>query len=486
MRKWLPLAPPDMPGVWSDLSNMLPTRSGSYYAPGMFSLTAASAPGGTPGTTLRAWCALLPSDSVTGVVGTSTKLYVTSAFTSFTDRSGAAYTATDWSFAQFGNITIATSRTDAVQTRDATGSSNFANASGSPPKARIVCTQSQQVLLFDLNDGAEKPDAFAACAPGDITDWSGAGATTATRILHRPGKITAAIPFRDYVLVFKQSSVYRLIYSGNSTFKWKVELIATGRGAYGKHDVVACGDVVVFRGPGGAWLYDGSRFQSITDWVGEIYNAAVTASWFDSFTQNAHFFNGGGWAYNLVADAWGARTYQTVAGASITSYMPLTGEPAAIRAIMGAGNNGTPDNIYVVDLTNGTPVLTGAQQWGVGDGSTSSYITTGVEGQGSRGLVNFSELNPRYSRTNSYGLAVPGDTELRLDVFTANVIDAAALSWETYGTPTQANVASSTEQRRFDINATAAFARFKIKAPSDSGYFEIADYDVVAEPDGEL
>lgn len=251
MRKWLPYAPARMPGVWSIAHQMLPTRSGAYYPNGMFQQHAAVAALTAPGNTLRAWCVNYGSDSVIAYVGTTTKLWQYDGGTSLVDISRAgAYTntATDWSFCQYGEYVLATNRVDVLQVRDATAGGAFGDCAGSPPKARIAVTQSDHVLLFDLNDGAEKPNAFAACAAGNHTDWSGAAATTATPIRHRPGKITAAIAFRDYVLVAKRNSIYKLSYTG-STYKWKVELIAVGRGAWGKHDIVHCGDSVIFNGP---------------------------------------------------------------------------------------------------------------------------------------------------------------------------------------------------------------------------------------------
>lgn len=519
MRKWLPLAPPDMPGVWGDVVNMIPTRSGSYYAGNLFQTVALT--GGaaaTPGSMRRAWVALLPDDSTVLYVGTDTKLWQRNGAV-WTDRSVGAYTsATDWSFAQYGNITLATNRVDALQTRDSTGVAAFANAAGSPPKARIIVTQAEQVVLFDLNDGAEKPDAFAACAPGDYTDWSGAGATAATRIRHRPGKITAAVAFKDYILVFKKSSVYRLTYTGNNTYKWRVELIATGRGAWGKHDVVNCGDIVVFRGPGGAWIYDGGRFQAISDYFGEGNywlggsgsSASAVGSTFNPISGNVVFWGLVGAAfgsgrsalvYNTVSDAWGF-WIAAIAGSGggsdafvSTLYRPVTGEPAALTAFVGP----TPDNAdraILISLASSPDAIESTMFWGSGAGTgvLSASVMGGIAAAGGRGVVNVSEVNPAYTNAARDGYAgggaptLPGDTELRIDVVTADAQDAVGLIPAFFGSSgyALADGISSTAQRRFDVNVSAPFVRFKIKAPSDSGYFEVADYDITAQPDGEL
>ena len=329
-RKWKPYANMFDKSAWLSVSNMLPHVSGAYVTPTLYTEKTGAGPA-TPGTTLRAWCALLPSDTAIGYVGTSTKLYEYPT----TDRSKVGgYAATDWSFAHYGNITLAASRADALQARDATTANLFADVAGSPPKASIVITQAEQVLLFDLNDGAEKPDAFAACAPGDYTDWSGAGATTATRIRHRPGKVVAAVAFNDYVLAFKKNSVYKITYTG-STFKWRVELIAVNRGAWGKHNVVNCGDVVVFSGPGGAWVFDGASFRDIAGQWGDRIGSAALCAFYESSSRNAHFYHSNGmYVYNLVSEAWGYTKIISTAGSEslAASYRCFSGEPAALRS----------------------------------------------------------------------------------------------------------------------------------------------------------
>jgi hypothetical protein len=172
MRKYMPFAPKGMPGVWQAATFWWPMRSGAYRTSYIHTQKVGAGPS-SPGTTLRAWCALLPDDSAVGYIGTTTKLYQYDGTSTFTDRSvGGGYTntATDWSFAQYGNNTYATNRVDNIQVRDSSGSSAFAALAGSPPKASILVTQADQLILFDLNDGSEKADAFATSAPGDPTD----------------------------------------------------------------------------------------------------------------------------------------------------------------------------------------------------------------------------------------------------------------------------------------------------------------------------
>lgn len=491
-RKWLPYAPASMRGVWRSAENALPNASGAYYPPNIFAQVIGAAPA-TPGVTKRAWCALLPDDTPVGYVGTTTKLYVYDGATTLTDRSGAAYSGgDDWSFAQFGNISFATNRVDNIQSRDATTANNFANAGGSPPRSRIVLTQSDQVLLFDLNDGAEKPDAFATCAPGDHTDWSGAGATIATRIRHRPGKITAAIPFRDHVLVFKRSSVYRLTYTGNSTFKWKVELIAIGRGAWGKHDAVNCGDFVIFNGPSGAWSFDGASFTYLSDYAYPVGESSC--AFYSTSTQNVYFMRGPNWggasiaAYNLRSERWGYMLGQrTDAAFSSDNLRLIVGDPAAMAAFLGDPT--TPDTMYLVDLGLNPCVTRSNVTWGDSGLAGGTMVLSGnIEGLGGREITTFGGLDVQYAFTNpAQSYSRPDSTELRLDIYCASSVDDASLHHETgLATPREANVSSSTAQRRFDFQVADVYARFRLKVPDTAGYVEIDDYAVEMTPSGEL
>ena len=486
-RKWKPYANMFDKSAWLSVSNMLPHVSGAYVTPTLYTEKTGAGPA-TPGTTLRAWCALLPSDTAIGYVGTSTKLYEYPT----TDRSKVGgYAATDWSFAQYGNITLATDRTDNLQFRDATTANAFADVSGSPPKSSIVVTQAEQVLLFDLNDGAEKPDAFAACAPGDYTDWSGAGATTATRIRHRPGKLTAAVAFNDYVLAFKKSSVYKLTYTG-STFKWRAELIAVGRGAWGKHNVVNCGDVVVFSGPGGAWVFDGASFRDISERWGDQIGSAVTASFYEPVSRNVHFYrdvvsSGLSYIYNIVGDAWGSNSPAATTGAGLAgAYRPFTGEPAALASFSTSTANVDNSQLpWMLDYSSNPSVVEADTAWGGGSGPTARLYGT-AEGAGMGAQTTFTGLRlvfgPTYTefiRTFTDASFSPGNTELALTC-------AAALSPLGPVTSPVSGLSSSSVERRFDFMVSTGHFLPQISIPASGGHCSILDYVLDYVPAGDI
>ena len=482
-RKWKPYASIFDKSAWLYAFNFLPHVSGAYVTPTLHTEKTGAGPA-TPGTTLRAWCALLPSDTAIGYVGTSTKLYEYPT----TDRSKVGgYAATDWSFAQYGNITIAASRPDALQARDATTANLFADVAGSPPKASIVVTQAEQVLLFDLNDGAEKPDAFAACAPGDYTDWSGAGATTATRIRHRPGKIVAAVAFNDYVLAFKQNSVYKLTYTG-STFKWRAELIAVGRGAWGKHNVVNCGDVVVFSGPGGAWIFDGASFRDISVQMGDqIGGAAMKASYYEPHSRNVFFFrvisanNGVEYVYNLVSDAWSSHNPASTTAVLGDAYRPFTGEPAALSSFSTLTTVDNSSRPWRVDFSAGSSVVEADTAWGGGASAPTAQLYGSLDGVGLGAQTTFTRLRPVFSPTYAeFGTAnlSPGNAELSCFlVHAASPLGPITIS---------STVTSSSVERRFDFLISAGHAMPSITVVANTGHCSILDYVMDSVPAGTI
>lgn len=186
MRKWLPYAMPLRTDIWTGVSNLIPTNRETYRTAPVF-VTATLTAQSTAGTTLRSWCGLVNSGTGVGYVGTTTKIYSSAdGLITFTDRSkGGGYTstATDWSFEQYGNITIASNGVDAMQYRDATGGGAFADIAAAPI-AKIVVVQSNVLLAFGI---ASNLHCWQASDVGDYTNWTTGDAVTLTPILARPG-----------------------------------------------------------------------------------------------------------------------------------------------------------------------------------------------------------------------------------------------------------------------------------------------------------
>ena len=458
MRKWKPYGSRTDPGAWLSLANMFPTESGTYRTANAFTTygTAAAGPA-SPGTTLCSWFGRTADGTIVGYVGTSTKIYrcTTSELSSgtFTDASaGGGYTITEMSFCQFGNYTIAAvGHTNDIQVRDATGSSAFATLSGSPPKAKICVTQSNCVLLFNLS-GA--PNAWAASDVGSHTTWDGSGdSVTTTYLLHRAGPITAAVAFRDEVVVFKSSSVYRFRYVG-SPVKWLVELIADGVGAARIGSVVNTGSVVIFTGDQGAYIYDGSQIRPIGQGFGgpsnvlEDAGGTVSAPIFYQATNHVLFKsqdNEGWYVYNLTSDAWGKfLPYKSSDGSAMSGFVAVGSDVGALTYPLGIGNGA----VVAVNLSSNPCVLNDITE---SSNTVPATISTTLVGSDDR-MTAFKRVTPRFNKTTAWDYTMPTATQLTMTPYTA----ATPASSETTGTA----VTSSTSNLRFDYQNNVRWARF--------------------------
>ena len=192
------------------------------------------------------------------LAGTTTHLYELVSST-WTDRSAATYTGgsdTRWSFAQFGDATIAANRADTIQ-RSTAGA--FAAISGAP-KAEIVFSVGTFVMALNVNDGADKPNGWHCCASFDDTDWTESVATQCAsgQLVATPGPITAGARQGEYAVAFKAKSMYIGQYVGAPTV-WDWIPVPGEVGCVGKEAVVDVDGALFFVGDDQFWVFDGTQ-----------------------------------------------------------------------------------------------------------------------------------------------------------------------------------------------------------------------------------
>jgi hypothetical protein len=264
---------PDTPGVMTNCASFIPTQRGFAGAPSPRSLG------------ISALAAACQGAAIVGKLdntnrlfaGTATKLYELSS-TSWTDRSrasGGNYgLASDarWSFAQYGDVTLAAAKADILQF-STTGA--FANVGASVPKATIVEVVGQFAFLMDINDQGsigsfgDSPDRWWCCAKGDYTDWTPATSTQCAsgRLITAAGPIKAAKRFGDGIVAYKLRSMFVGTYVGPDARIWDFIEIPGSAGALGQYAVV---DVSIpeeprhiFMGADDFYLFDGTRPRPI-------------------------------------------------------------------------------------------------------------------------------------------------------------------------------------------------------------------------------
>jgi hypothetical protein len=266
-----PDLPEDTPGIFAYTNRVVPTDRG--FGPGCYLTNL----GGTANSTFLGGAVLTKVDGSRVVyLGTSSKLYDANTG-SLQDQSGATYSAgfSAWSFAQFGNVTLAINKGTNLQ--KSTGST-FSTVSGAP-KAEIVVTPSlpqlQFAMCFNYDDGVnDLQDGIFWSAGSNFADWTPSIATGCAnvRVTDIGGPFTAAIPFRDGVVAFKRRAMYLGRYVGAPAI-WDFERISADVGCVGKNAVVEADDVIYFADEGGIWRYDGSYPQRVP---GPVHNYWAT------------------------------------------------------------------------------------------------------------------------------------------------------------------------------------------------------------------
>ena len=252
-------------GVITDCVNFIP------YINGMEGGPAPSTPSDVPA--LAAEClgaAVVANLAGTRriVAGTTDTLYELSGGV-WTDVSAVGgYSATSdfrWSFAQFGNATLAANKGDTIQ-RSTSGA--FA-AIASAPTAEIIFSVGAQVMALNVNDGADKPDGWHCCALNDDEDWTTSITTQAAsgRLVSTAGAIKAGARLGDYAVAYKSKSIYLGRYVGAPSV-WDWQQVSGGEaGCLGKEAICDLGGVHFFVGEDNIWLFDGTRPTPVGDGV---------------------------------------------------------------------------------------------------------------------------------------------------------------------------------------------------------------------------
>ena len=250
-------------GVIVDCQSAVPSINGMEGAPsavtGILAALAAEA---------RGAAVIRKLDNTTRFfAGTSTKIYE-AATTTWEDRvtCSALPTNARWSFAQFGNVSLAVQKNDLLQF---SASTTFADVTSTPqavPKASIVETVGQFVFLFDTDEATygDSPDRWWCSASGNYADWNPSVTTECAtgRLIGSPGPIKAAKRFGDQIVVYKANSMYLGTYQGAPEV-WRFDEVPGDIGAISQdavHDIGTTGyPRHIFMGMDDFYIYDGSR-----------------------------------------------------------------------------------------------------------------------------------------------------------------------------------------------------------------------------------
>jgi hypothetical protein len=261
---FVPDLPKTTPGAIVECGSLVPSVAGMDGAP-----TAIDVDGvGVLPTTCRGGAI---GESTAGVrrlfAGTQTKLYnyLTAAWDDVS-RAGSYTGSTDsrWSFAQFGDYTIAANGIDAMQ-QASTG--DFTDIAGAPV-AKIVISAANFVLAFNTIDGTygTRPDAWWCSGIFDHTTWAPSLSTQANtgRLVASGGQINAALPFGEQVVAYKSRAMWLGSYVGGAAV-WQWQQVQGDVGCVGPEAICDANGVHVFVGEDNIWAFDGVRPRPIAE-----------------------------------------------------------------------------------------------------------------------------------------------------------------------------------------------------------------------------
>jgi len=246
------------PGVMTACTNLIPHEKGMQGGP------APVAPVGVGA--LAAACrgaAVLTLLSGTRrlFAGTQTKMYELTGTTwddvsRVGDYTGSAENR--WSFAQFGNTTVAANDTEVLQA--STSSGDFADIA-TAPTAKIVIAVANFLIAFNTVDGTfgDRPDGWWCCAFMDHTSWAPSVTTQANngRLVGEGGEITAAARLGRAAVAFKAGAMFFGTYVGSPAV-WQWDQVPGQIGCVGPEAVCDIGGILLFLADDNFYVFDGT------------------------------------------------------------------------------------------------------------------------------------------------------------------------------------------------------------------------------------
>jgi hypothetical protein len=400
---------PATQGVIVDCSNIIPDTKGMISSPSLVSAGFAAL-----ADEVKGFAVVRKLDnSKRTFAGTASNMYEASGTTWGSVGSGYTVGADSrWRFAQFGNVSVATSKETTIQ---GSSSGAFADLTGAP-KAAIVETLNNQIFAFNTNEVTygDSPERWWVCAVGNENSWTPSSATLAAsgQLLDAPGPITAGKRLGDIIIAYKDRAMFIGQFVGIPVI-WSFTHLPGFVGTSCQEAVVSSGTAHYFIGPDDFYVFDGSRAvplqsplrQWFYDNLDPQYALKILSS-YDSVNNRIHWWfvskaGGGvidtGIAYHIPTNRWGRVDEQIEAAAEYfepgISYDNLGGEfstyqdlPTTISydsAFWNAGNGVVSvfKTDHIAYTYSGTPA--------------ASSITTGFHGDG-YSYMTLKGVRPRF------------------------------------------------------------------------------------------
>ena len=248
----------DLGSGCADALNVIPTARGYRPLPSLSALSNAA------DARLRG---IFPAKQSDGTVklfaGNGTKLYLFGASDSDLDNVSKSgnYTLTGdepWRFVQFGNIVIAASNSQILQSFTVGSSSLFADVSGAPT-AKYIAVVRDFVMTANTSTSNQQ---VVWSALGDSTSWASSATTQAdSQTIYGLGAITGLVG-GEFATILCEEGIVRGSYAG-SPLVFQFDSVETARGCSIPGTVAAIGASTIFWSGQGFYIFDGSASTPI-------------------------------------------------------------------------------------------------------------------------------------------------------------------------------------------------------------------------------
>jgi hypothetical protein len=203
-------------------------------------------------------------------LGSATKIEeLTSSGITDRSKSGGYNNTSGWSFSQgiAASEIVAANIGYTIQVSTGGAFSDLTNA----PKATIVLAQSRALLALNYDDGTSAPNGIKISDRGSSTTWTAAASNDAVaiKLVETPGEIYAGATLNDLVIAWKRQSMYIGRFVGGSE-KWQFNLLSPSVGCFGPEAWAATPAGIIFAGPAGVYLFDGSVPREIDQGVRQL------------------------------------------------------------------------------------------------------------------------------------------------------------------------------------------------------------------------
>lgn len=214
-----------------------------------------------PAACVGAYAARTAAGSIVVYAGTQAKLDKYASATSWTDVtrvSGGDYgVAADdtWSMDQYGSRLISVNVNDDVQYIDVDSGSAFDALAGSPPKASVVRTVGDFIMLGGL---ADNPNAVLWCGRNNSEFWTPGTQDCDQQVFPDGGPVRGIAPFGNGQGTILQDGAVRAYEATNDRTIFTFAKIENRRGLIAKASLVVTGGLALYLSSDGFYATDGS------------------------------------------------------------------------------------------------------------------------------------------------------------------------------------------------------------------------------------